>query len=47
MYDSARKGSKKVKSEWPIEIIDSSFTSIGLGLIVINAAKLANAGENI
>ncbi|MFC2035661.1 DegV family protein [Chloroflexota bacterium] len=46
MYDSARKGGKKAKSEWPIEIIDSGFASIGLGLIVINAARLANVGEN-
>jgi len=47
MYDSARKGSKKIKARYAIEIIDSHFASIGLGLIVINAARLANAGESI
>ncbi|MFC2014626.1 DegV family protein [Chloroflexota bacterium] len=47
MYDEARKGSKKVKNDWTIEVIDSRFASMGLGLIVINAARLANSGENI
>ncbi len=47
MYDSARRASKKIKSSYTIEIIDSHFASIGLSLIVINAAKLAKAGENI
>ena len=47
MYDSARKGSKKIKASYPIEVIDSHFASIGLGLIVINAARLAKAGGSI
>jgi DegV family protein with EDD domain len=47
MYDSARKGSKKIKAGCAIEVIDSCVASIGLGLIVINAAKLAKAGESI
>ncbi|UCG10641.1 MAG: DegV family protein [Dehalococcoidia bacterium] len=47
MYDSARRGSKKVKASCAIKVMDSSVASIGLGLIVINAAKLANAGESI
>ncbi len=47
MYDSARKGKKMVKSKCTIEVIDSHFVSIGLGLIVIGAARLANAGESI
>ena len=47
MYDSARKGKKMVESKCTIEVIDSHFASIGLGLIVIGAARLANAGESI
>ncbi len=47
MYDSARKGKKMVKAQCAIEIVDSHFASIGLGLIVIAAARLANAGEGI
>ena len=47
MYDSARKGKKLAKAECTIEVIDSHFTSIGLGLIVIAAARLANTGGNI
>ena len=47
MYDSARKGKKKVKAQYAIEVIDSNFASIGLGLIVIAAARLANAGGSI
>jgi len=47
MYESARKGKKMAKAKCTIEVIDSHFTSIGLGLIVIAAAKLANAGESI
>lgn len=47
MYDSALKGSKKIKASYAIEVIDSRVASIGLGLIVINAARLAKAGESI
>ncbi|MFC2060852.1 DegV family protein [Chloroflexota bacterium] len=47
MCDSARKGRNKVKSEWPIEVIDSRFASIGLGMIVIAAARLAKANVEI
>ena len=47
MYDSARKGKKKAKAQYAIEVIDSNFASIGLGLIVIAAARLANAGGSI
>lgn len=47
MYDSALKGKKQVKAQYAIEVIDSNFASIGLGLIVIAAARLANAGGSI
>ncbi len=46
MYDSAQKGKKMVKAKCAIEVIDSHFASISLGLIVIGAAKLAKAGES-
>ena len=47
MLDSARKGKKKAQAKCPIEVIDSHFASISLGLIAVRAAKLANAGESI
>jgi DegV family protein with EDD domain len=47
MYDSARKGKKMVKAKGTIEVIDSHFASIGLGLIVLSAARLANTGVGI
>lgn len=47
MYHSAQKGKKMAKAKCPIEIIDSNFASIGLALIVITAAKLANSGKGI
>ncbi len=47
MYDSAQKGKKMIKANCDIEVIDSHFASIGLGLIVVTAARLANAGESI
>jgi DegV family protein with EDD domain len=47
MYDSAQKGKKMVKAKCDIEVIDSRFASIGLGLIVVNAARLASVGKNI
>ncbi len=47
MYDSAQKGKNMIKAKCDIEVIDSHFASIGLGLIVTTAARLANAGESI
>ena len=47
MYDSARKGKEKAKAQYPIEVIDSNFASIGLGLVVIAATRLANGGGSI
>jgi DegV family protein with EDD domain len=47
MHHSAQKGKRMVKAKCPIEIIDSHFASIGLALIVITAAKLANSGKGI
>jgi len=47
MYDAARKGKEMAKAQYDIEVIDSNFASIGLGLVVIAAAKLANVGGGI
>ncbi len=47
MFDSARKGKKRATVQCAIEVIDSHFASISLALIVVRAAKLANAGESI
>lgn len=47
IFNSAQKGKKTVKGKNKIEIVDSLFTSVGLGLVVIAAAKLANAGEDV
>ncbi len=47
MYDSACKAKKMVKAKCAIEVIDSHFASISLGLIVIGAAKLVNSGKSI
>jgi len=47
MFDSARKGKRRARTKCAVEVIDSHFASISLGLIVVRAAKLANAGESI
>ncbi|MFC2066386.1 DegV family protein [Chloroflexota bacterium] len=47
MYESATKGKKMVKSKCAVEVMDSGFVSIGLGLVVIAAARLANEGVNL
>jgi DegV family protein with EDD domain len=46
-YNSANIAKKTLKSECPIEIIDSGFNSAGLGLVVIAAARAAKAGANL
>jgi DegV family protein with EDD domain len=46
-YNSANIAKKTLKSECPIEIIDSGFNSAGLGLVVIAAARAAKGGANL
>jgi DegV family protein with EDD domain len=46
-FNSANQGKLLVSGKCPIEVIDSYFNSIGLGLIVIQAAKLAKAGASL
>lgn len=46
-YNSANMAKKTLKSECPIEIIDSGFNSAGLGLVVTAAARAAKAGADL
>jgi DegV family protein with EDD domain len=46
-YNSANIARKTLKSECPIEVIDSGVNSGGLGLVVTAAARAARAGANI
>ncbi|MFC1908347.1 DegV family protein [Chloroflexota bacterium] len=46
-YNSAIKATKKMKGQCQIEVIDSRLVSIGLSLVVIEAAKLAKAGGSM
>jgi len=46
-YSSALKAKKLLKEKDRVEVIDSHFTSVGLALIVIAAARLANTGESL
>ena len=46
-YNSAIKAMKKMKGQCQIEVVDSRLVSIGLSLVVMEAAKLANAGGSI
>jgi DegV family protein with EDD domain len=43
-YNSATIAKKTLKSQCPIEVIDSKFNSAGLGLVVSAAARMAQAG---
>ena len=46
-YDSAMKAKKLIKGKGQVEVIDSRFASVGLALMAMAAARLANAGENM
>jgi DegV family protein with EDD domain len=46
-YNSANIARKTLRSQCPIEIIDSGFNSAGLGLVVTAAAKAANNGASL
>lgn len=45
-FNSANMAKKSLKSESPIEVIDSGLNSGGLGLVVSAAARLARAGAS-
>jgi DegV family protein with EDD domain len=44
IYNSALQGKNSISETCPITVLDSSFTSVGLGLVVLAAAKAAKAG---
>jgi DegV family protein with EDD domain len=46
-YNSATIARKMLKSRCPIEVIDSRFNSAGLGLVVMAAARRAQAGASL
>jgi len=45
--NSANQGKTLAAGKCPIEVIDSRFNSIGLGIIVIKAARLAKSGASL
>ena len=45
--NSARHGRRIARGKCRVEVVDSRFASIGLALVVIAAASLARAGENL
>jgi DegV family protein with EDD domain len=46
-YNSAMMARKTLESRCPIKVIDSKFNSAGLGLVVMGAARLAQAGASL
>jgi len=46
-FSSALRAADMVKERVPVEVMDSGYNSIGLGLIAIAAARLAKTGENL
>jgi DegV family protein with EDD domain len=44
---SARQGAKMMKHPIPVEVVDSKFTSMPQGLIVVAAARLAKTGQDL
>jgi len=46
-YNSALQGKEMIEGKHSIEVIDSLSTSMGLGLMTMAAARLAQAGRNV
>jgi DegV family protein with EDD domain len=46
-YNSAVLGKQSMGNEYPIETVDSQTVSIALGLVVVQAAKMARSGMGI
>ncbi|MEN8615234.1 DegV family protein [Dehalogenimonas sp. THU2] len=44
---SAKQGAKMMKNAVPIEIVDSKFTSMAEGLVVVAAARLARSAKDL
>jgi DegV family protein with EDD domain len=47
IYNSAVQGKALANEKCPIEVVDSTFVSVGLGHIVLAAAKAAKAGATL
>ena len=43
-YNSAQQGAKTTSASCPVEVIDSAQSSMGMGLVVVNASEAANRG---
>ena len=46
-YNTALQAIQSLGGDFPIEVIDSKFNSMGLGLVTIGAARAAQAGRNL
>jgi len=46
-YSSALQGKEMVDTKCPIEVVDSRSVSMGLGLVTMAAARIAQAGESL
>ncbi len=44
---SARQGAKMMKKPVPVEVVDSKYTSMAQGLVVVAAARLAKTGTDL
>ena len=47
MFNSAVQGAKASACSCPVEVVDSRTTSLGLGLIVVEAARMARTGASL
>jgi DegV family protein with EDD domain len=46
-FNSALQGARSCRAACPVEVVDSRSTSLGMGLIVLEAARLARAGASL
>jgi DegV family protein with EDD domain len=46
-YEAARKGKELLDTGCHVEVVDSRYVSVGLGLVAITAARAAQAGQEI
>jgi DegV family protein with EDD domain len=46
-FNSACQGAKACGAACPVEVVDSRSTSLGMGLVVLEAARLARAGASL
>jgi DegV family protein with EDD domain len=46
-YNSALQAKEMVSAKCPVEVVDSEMVSMGLGLLAIEAATIANSGKSL